>query len=239
MKIKEMSLPSIQGFRPKPVIRTTHLENVIVVLTCWGEQTKAEKMVTHLLQALEAEPQKEEAPDPNFDPDATRVGLKVAKAETATAAIKKNLGETMAQALRKLNDFILTEVNQEKWLSAVEVTLIGNDQQYLYWTQVGQPQIFRSLDSGVEPLSYVPDMTLDFSQKIPLPFHALGLEKDLHMNTGMIPIGKTHQLILLSTPQIPGGLYISMGITLDSIVELIQQNFPDSPAWAGVIDFQI
>lgn len=236
MQINEMSLPSIQGFRPKPVIRTTHGGNVLIVLTCWGDQTQTEKMMTMLIQFLEEEPKDEAQGNSNFDPDATRVGIKVA-AEPVTQ-IKKNIGQTMQAALSKLNQFLLQEVNHEKWQTAVEVTLIGRDQQYLYWAQVGQPQVFRSTDFGVEPISYVPDPTLDFDQKIPLPFHALGLEKEIQVHSGVIPFGKTHQLILLSTPKIPGGLYITMGITLDSIVELIQQNFPDSPAWAGVIDFQ-
>jgi len=230
MKISEISLPSTKGFRPKPIIKSTHDGRILIIVTIWGDSSVGEQVTSSLLKKLE---NTEEVQQEESDPDVTRFSIPI-----EVKIQKKNQEALFQEALQKINHFLLTEVNKEKWITCAEILLIGYDQQYFYWAQAGQPQIFRSTESGVEPLSYIPDMTVDMDQYVPLPFHALGLEKNVQIQTGMIPFGKTQQLILLSTPRVPGGLYITMGINLGAIAELIQQSFPDSPAWAGVIDFQ-
>lgn len=235
MKITEMCLPSDRGFRPKPFVKITDNGQMLIVLTCWGEPTDLDKVADDLLKTIEDLQVTQESAT---DQDTTRIRIQLDETQNSTTTVALPFEVVLRNSLQKLNQFLSHELNSKKWSTCIEATVVAHDHKFLYWAQCGQPQVFRTTSMGMEPLSFTPDPTLDMEQNIPLPFCSLGLEEPAQILMGYIPIGKTLNLILFSTPNIPSRLFHSAEISVDAIVEKIQSDNPHAPAWVAVIDFQ-
>lgn len=232
MKIMDLMLPAKDSIRPRPLFKLLHMNQVAVILTCWGDTSHVDTMMKLIEQNLQEDHQNQESNE-QFDPDATKMNL---KKMDLTPSKKRSLEEVFQKVLRDLNKYIALEVNKTKWITCIEITLIGKDRQNLFWTHVGQPQIFRATQAGLEPLSYTADPSSDFNQSSPLPINCLGLELDLQIQSGYIPVDKVKNIVLFSCSKVPAELYSSLTVDLETLAQLIQQYDSNSPVWSGLIE---
>jgi hypothetical protein len=224
MKLDEKSLPASNGFRPRPLVKQTADGKTVIAVTSWGSAEIAQKVVDSTLLLLE------KSAAPAFDPDATRVGIAVAS-EPEPSTLEKKFVET----IKGVNEELLKNENNGQWQAVVELVIIGVDQYQIYWAQAGQPQIFYKNSAGVQPICYTPDPSSVFQQRTPLPMFGIGLEKNPTVQSGSLPIEKTAEILLLSSPQAPAGIYLTHTFDINAILDLLSQNFPESPAWAAVL----
>jgi len=232
MKIMDLMLPARDSIRPRPLFKLLHTNQVAVILTCWGDTSQIDNMLKLIEKSLIENNQNQESNE-QFDPDVTKMNLKTIESAPPK---KRSLEVVFQKILRELNKYIALEVNKKEWVTCIEITLVGKDRQNLFWSHAGQPQIFRATETGLEPLSYTADPSSDFNQSSPLPVNCLGLELDLQIQSGYIPLDKIKNIVLFSCPKVPAELYSSRTTDLDSLAQLIQEHYPNSPVWSGLID---
>lgn len=222
MKIQERNY-STKVIKPKPVVFQSPDQNMIVVMTCWGESGFKDRIFDEIQKFIFA----------------AQGDIEVTSPFEMNTYLSRDCNFLRMGTLL-INDLVFRGENKDSYQSCYELIIIYKNENRISWSQVGTPNLFL-LNERLIPLSV--SLPLNHSateQALPLPQQYLGTEMHCHFQLGEIAVNSSHRLFLFNETSLNKDIWAlsSTEFTMDQAIKSQIQFDPESPFWMAIIDFK-
>lgn len=219
MKIVDRSYSS-KMYRPKPVISLLSGDKTVIVATSWTQQEHAQKVIHEVTQYL----------------DSSFADVEVTSPFEYLPQLAKP-ANNLRIALLIANDILYRVENRSEFTAAVEVSILHQAQNQIFYAQVGQPQIFLQRgDFSVQPISVSVDL-----KSPPLPKDLLGFDLRPQIQMGQFEVQNEDRVILLSSSYVSPEFFnkssrSSINNEIQDYTKKIAQAWSQEPFWISLLE---
>lgn len=214
------------NLRPKPIIHQDEVNNILIIVTPWGNKVAAEKAIKSISEHLISYQQDVEATSP-FN------------LLTCLSPLANNL----RSALKLANDIIYREDNKKEFTAGIEILTMIYNQHEICWSQVGFPSLFLSRNGQkIRPLGAQIDLTAEFQKNTtlaPLPGKLLGIENTSDFAVHSMKFNKNDKFFFVSSTDIAPQIYNldNTNHDVEEISKSLANTNPETPFWLGQLSF--
>ena len=195
-----------------------------VIVSCWGQESAANKAIEHVIQLKNVYAQ---------DRDHTSPFSFLDSLSYETNRLRQNL--------MNLNDFLYAEDNQNEFKNGYEVLIFSRTQNEWSWAQVGGPNIILNRKLQAHILQSSNTGTIRFgSSKDPLPGSLLGLYRTISIQCGSVRTDSNDEIIFytgdLSAPHLNES-FLKLS-DLKNRVQSLVKNQQDKAFWLASLNYE-
>lgn len=207
------------GFLPKVHYTMDPTGKSLVVACSWGSPDLAVEIADHISAEIN---------QPSRTSDETQI--RGAKTTLPTP------DEKIREAFEKAHNIVLKS-NADEYKEGLEVLVLQESGQQIYFAHVGGPQIFSMSSQGDMQLMVASaSLHSKSSDLAPLPSLLLGVEKSMDLSIGHFAVDSIRSLVLSSQPIIPKKLLTAKSLDLQKLVEVYTHHNAEAPFWVGFLE---
>lgn len=211
-------------FRPKPEVLFDPDQKLLLVATSWGSKSSAKKSIDHLRELyLNAQSDTEVTSPFEY--------LNCLSSEA----------NYLRRAIMMTNDLLYQEENRDEYTTGIELFAMVRVENFLVWTQIGQPQILITRSSTKELLHFGAPTDLQIKSNRenldPLPTQMLGLASTSHFFLNSIQVRDGDSLIAIARTSLPRSIYNAQLLDLQLATKILVEDSEIEPFWIGQLNF--
>lgn len=216
--LKTQFLTSTTHRLPTPVISLSISENLLVVISNWGDASKTDSILKIINESIETSKKTES---------------------------KKSIIEKLSDGILQANNFLLTSSNINTWSTVVEVLTVYLSGKTISWVNASSICLYkkRESSSALDSLNHEHKNKMlkisSINQEAALPFFGIGLQSSLELDSGESSVDESSsELLILNSMRTP--LLSTEPSTAEpsAVLDLIATEFPNSAAWASSLSLK-